>query len=267
MNTHIDVDKHLADKESVTHTDMSTQLDNMNTEKHFFLSNTRGQHIRNGKSTLNLRPSIQTDTHTTTQMEAHNDVPHVDTQSGRFIERRDTNNHTHNSINTTSHHDTHRIAHKIKQVSHSNTSFHTSTEKNTNTHTIRPCCADVHTLIRKENWTSICIHTQNTPNRTLPSAGMNTYALTPADLYDDFTHFNDTHNPPDTNSYFLYYLSQYFNLVSSFLFYLSAAVNPLLYNLMSARYRHAVHSLIHTRSHTQSHRLRTLTTRHSTTTL
>uniref|UniRef100_A0A3Q0RKE5 Growth hormone secretagogue receptor type 1 n=1 Tax=Amphilophus citrinellus TaxID=61819 RepID=A0A3Q0RKE5_AMPCI len=34
----------------------------------------------------------------------------------------------------------------------------------------------------------------------------------------------------------------YFNLVSSVLFYLSAAVNPLLYNLMSARYRHAVHS-------------------------
>uniref|UniRef100_A0A3Q0RFJ2 Growth hormone secretagogue receptor type 1 n=1 Tax=Amphilophus citrinellus TaxID=61819 RepID=A0A3Q0RFJ2_AMPCI len=31
----------------------------------------------------------------------------------------------------------------------------------------------------------------------------------------------------------------YFNLVSSVLFYLSAAVNPLLYNLMSARYRHA----------------------------
>ncbi|XP_060945885.1 growth hormone secretagogue receptor type 1-like [Limanda limanda] len=37
----------------------------------------------------------------------------------------------------------------------------------------------------------------------------------------------------------IYYLSQYFNLVSSVLFYLSAAINPLLYNLMSARYRHA----------------------------
>uniref|UniRef100_A0A8D0CP28 Growth hormone secretagogue receptor type 1 n=1 Tax=Sander lucioperca TaxID=283035 RepID=A0A8D0CP28_SANLU len=61
--------------------------------------------------------------------------------------------------------------------------------------------------------------------------------------------------------YFLYYLSQYFNLVSSVLFYLSAAVNPLLYNLMSARYRHAVHSLMHTHSHTQSLRMRTLTTR------
>ncbi|KAM4530064.1 growth hormone secretagogue receptor type 1 [Odontesthes bonariensis] len=67
--------------------------------------------------------------------------------------------------------------------------------------------------------------------------------------------------------YFLYYLSQYFNLVSSVLFYLSAAVNPLLYNLMSARYRLAVHSLIHKSSHTQAHRLRTLTARHSTTTL
>ncbi|XP_039972409.1 growth hormone secretagogue receptor type 1-like [Xiphias gladius] len=63
-------------------------------------------------------------------------------------------------------------------------------------------------------------------------------------------------------------VSQYFNLVSSVLFYLSAAVNPLLYNLMSARYRHAVHSLIHTHSQTQTHRLRsTLMARHSTTTL
>ncbi|XP_008293736.1 growth hormone secretagogue receptor type 1-like [Stegastes partitus] len=72
----------------------------------------------------------------------------------------------------------------------------------------------------------------------------------------------------DTGFDFLYYLCQYFNLVSSVLFYLSAAVNPLLYNLMSARYRHAVHSLIHTHSHTQAHHLRsTLTARHSTTTM
>ncbi|XP_077075055.1 growth hormone secretagogue receptor type 1 [Siphateles boraxobius] len=35
----------------------------------------------------------------------------------------------------------------------------------------------------------------------------------------------------------LYYISQYFNLVSLVLFYVSAAVNPLLYNIMSARYR------------------------------
>nr|XP_054606850.1 growth hormone secretagogue receptor type 1 [Nothobranchius furzeri] len=71
----------------------------------------------------------------------------------------------------------------------------------------------------------------------------------------------------DAHAYFLYYLSQYLNLVSSVLFYLSAAVNPLLYNLMSARYRLAVHSLVHKHSHTHSHRLRTLTSRHSTTTL
>nr|XP_043907382.1 growth hormone secretagogue receptor type 1-like isoform X2 [Solea senegalensis] len=66
----------------------------------------------------------------------------------------------------------------------------------------------------------------------------------------------------------LYYLSQYFNLVSSVLYYLSAAVNPLLYNLMSARYRHAVHSLIHTHCHAQSHRIRkTLDAQTSTTAL
>ncbi|XP_044038562.1 growth hormone secretagogue receptor type 1-like [Siniperca chuatsi] len=74
--------------------------------------------------------------------------------------------------------------------------------------------------------------------------------------------YTDTNSHLDINS-----LSDYFNLVSSVLFYLSAAVNPLLYNLMSARYRHAVHSLIHTHPHTQSHRLRTVTARHSTTTL
>uniref|UniRef100_UPI0037E81A06 growth hormone secretagogue receptor type 1-like n=1 Tax=Semicossyphus pulcher TaxID=241346 RepID=UPI0037E81A06 len=47
----------------------------------------------------------------------------------------------------------------------------------------------------------------------------------------------------------------------------TAAINPLLYNLMSARYRHAVHSLIQKHSHTQSHRRRTLTGQISTTTL
>ncbi|XP_065820855.1 growth hormone secretagogue receptor type 1-like [Labrus bergylta] len=75
---------------------------------------------------------------------------------------------------------------------------------------------------------------------------------------------------PDTNAHLeMNAVSDciYFNLVSSVLFYLSAAVNPLLYNLMSARYRHAVHSLIHTHSHTQTHRRRTLTGQHSTTTL
>ncbi|XP_014867536.1 PREDICTED: uncharacterized protein LOC106933020 [Poecilia mexicana] len=99
---------------------------------------------------------------------------------------------------------------------------------------------------------------------------MNAYTTMPPDLYVDVAHnalLNNTHSHPDTHMYFLYYLSQYFNLVSSVLFYLSAAVNPLLYNLMSARYRLAVHSLIHKRSHTHPHRLRTLTARHSTTTL
>uniref|UniRef100_A0A3Q2VG57 Growth hormone secretagogue receptor type 1 n=1 Tax=Haplochromis burtoni TaxID=8153 RepID=A0A3Q2VG57_HAPBU len=69
--------------------------------------------------------------------------------------------------------------------------------------------------------------------------------------------FSDTYAPPDTHLYFLYYLSQYFNLVSSVLFYLSAAINPLLYNLMSARYRHAVRSLIRTQSHAQARRMHT----------
>uniref|UniRef100_A0A3P8PC76 G-protein coupled receptors family 1 profile domain-containing protein n=1 Tax=Astatotilapia calliptera TaxID=8154 RepID=A0A3P8PC76_ASTCA len=69
--------------------------------------------------------------------------------------------------------------------------------------------------------------------------------------------FSDTYAPPDTHLYFLYYLSQYFNLVSSVLFYLSAAVNPLLYNLMSARYRHAVRSLIRTQRKLPAHRFQT----------
>uniref|UniRef100_A0A3P9JCM0 Growth hormone secretagogue receptor type 1 n=1 Tax=Oryzias latipes TaxID=8090 RepID=A0A3P9JCM0_ORYLA len=47
-------------------------------------------------------------------------------------------------------------------------------------------------------------------------------------------------------------LGSYFNLVSSVLFYLSAAINPLLYNLMSARYRLAVRSLVRGPSQTQA---------------
>ncbi|KAM8824258.1 growth hormone secretagogue receptor type 1-like [Synchiropus picturatus] len=70
--------------------------------------------------------------------------------------------------------------------------------------------------------------------------------------------------PPDTHLYFLYTLSQYFNLVSSILYYLSAAINPLLYNLMSERYRLAARSLLQTRTATQRRR-RTFTSTQSTT--
>lgn len=95
----------------------------------------------------------------------------------------------------------------------------------------------------------------------------NTQPVAPVNLdtaANDVT-FNNTHTD---SQYFLYYLSQYFNLVSSVLFYLSAAINPLLYNLMSERYRHAVHSLMRKHTHTQiQYRLQTLVAPHSTTTV
>ncbi|XP_071330804.1 uncharacterized protein [Trachinotus anak] len=200
INTHSDVDAHLADTNTETRPDTDAHSD-----KHVyahFISRTGGQRRNTGTSAHN---SIESDTRTTTPTEMHNDPAHVS---------RDTNN-------------------------------------------------DV------QNRTSICIHSQkDTHGHTPPAAGTGTHAVTPTDPYDDNTHFNNTYAYSDTHLYFLYYLSQYFNLVSSVLFYLSAAVNPLLYNLMSARYRHAVHSLIHTHSPTQSHQLRTtLTARHSTTTM
>lgn len=69
---------------------------------------------------------------------------------------------------------------------------------------------------------------------------------------------NETH-PNDAYTLFHYFLVQYFNLVSSVFFNLSAVVNPLLYNLMSVRYKHAVYSLIRTNSHAQSNRRHTFT--------
>ncbi|KAK2832871.1 hypothetical protein Q5P01_016760 [Channa striata] len=125
----------------------------------------------------------------------------------------------------------------------------------------------------KRNRTST---SKNSPNDTRTAtrrpytAGM--YAVTPSNQYGHNTHndvrFNHSHTHPDKHVVFYYFLSQYFNLVASVLFYLSAAINPLLYNLMSARYRNAVHGLIHTHSQTRSRRPRkTLTARHSTTTL
>nr|AAC33474.1 orphan G protein-coupled receptor [Sphoeroides nephelus] len=97
------------------------------------------------------------------------------------------------------------------------------------------------------------------------AAGPSTPEATTADPYDaeNSTPLDDTHSH---SQYFLYYLSQYFNLVSSVLFYLSAAINPLLYNLMSERYRHAVHSLLPRRAGTRARRLQTLTAVHSITT-
>lgn len=99
-----------------------------------------------------------------------------------------------------------------------------------------------------------------------PTIPLQTYTPRLPDLFSNNTH-NNTHFSSYTypeNQVLFYYLSQYFNLVSSVPFYVSAAVNPLLYNLMSARYRHAVHSLIHTQSY-KPHT--TLTARQSTTTL
>uniref|UniRef100_A0A3P8WHV2 Growth hormone secretagogue receptor type 1 n=1 Tax=Cynoglossus semilaevis TaxID=244447 RepID=A0A3P8WHV2_CYNSE len=60
--------------------------------------------------------------------------------------------------------------------------------------------------------------------------------------------------------------AHYFNLVSSVLYYLSAAVNPLLYNMMSTRYRHAVHSLVHANCNTQPRRAHTTVTAQNSTT-
>lgn len=68
----------------------------------------------------------------------------------------------------------------------------------------------------------------------------------------------------------LYDISQYFNLVSLVLFYVSAAVNPLLYNIMSARYRANVLAMLRSivgSTDEQRHRARTspLTASHSST--
>ncbi|XP_042335714.1 growth hormone secretagogue receptor type 1-like isoform X1 [Sceloporus undulatus] len=43
----------------------------------------------------------------------------------------------------------------------------------------------------------------------------------------------------------LYEISQYFNLVSMLLFYLGASVNPILYNVMSQKYRKTVCKFLH----------------------
>ncbi|CAN9505147.1 unnamed protein product [Ophioblennius macclurei] len=117
----------------------------------------------------------------------------------------------------------------------------------------------------REAPTDICSSAEVTANTTPVGKHANSSSVS----YRSAAGFNATRwRRPDQPSYFLYYLSQYFNLVSSVLFYLSAAVNPLLYNLMSARYRRAVHSLVRAHAHGQRHRLRTMTTRqHSTTML
>lgn len=226
------VDTHLADTETEMPADMGARSDYMSTDKRLFslvISHTRGQHINNGTSRQNLDPSIEVDTHTATRTETHSDPAHIDTQLGKYGDSGNTNRQLHNSTNTGTR--------------------------------------------NKQKGTSVCLNSQDDQlSHTHTAAGTNTYGVAPTDLYNGDAHndtrFNSTFAHPDTHLYFLYYLSQYFNLVSSVLFYLSAAVNPLLYNLMSARYRHAVHSLIHTHSQTQTHRLRsTLMARHSTTTL
>lgn len=168
------------------------------------------------------------------------------TQFGRFTEHEEIKSHLHDNTNPTT-----QITDIVKRV--------------LRTHNRRLCCVGVHSDM--QNCIYSYINFQNTLGYTSPLKY--TYTVTPllSDNAHNDTPFNGTFTPPDSDLYFLYHFSQYFNLVSSVLFYLSAAINPLLYNLMSARYRHAVHSLIHTHSQTQTHHLQTLTAQPSTTTL
>ncbi|XP_075692763.1 growth hormone secretagogue receptor type 1-like [Rhinoderma darwinii] len=52
--------------------------------------------------------------------------------------------------------------------------------------------------------------------------------------------------------YILYNLTQYFNLISMVLFYLSASINPMLYNIMSQKYRAAMTKILSRRDDPQS---------------
>lgn len=109
------------------------------------------------------------------------------------------------------------------------------------------------------------IKAQSSHHRVLPTASIIPDATMSSDHLNDM--LNETH-PDNAYTHFHYFLVQYFNLVSSVFFYLSAVINPLLYNLMSVRYKHAVHSLIRTHSHVQSNRRHTFTaTGQSTTTV
>lgn len=102
----------------------------------------------------------------------------------------------------------------------------------------------------------VSVRAASSPHRALPTASLGPGDVMSSDHLHDM--LNETH-PDNAYTQFYYFLVQYFNLVSSVFFYLSAAVNPLLYNLMSVRYKHAVHSLIRAHSHVQSNRRHTFT--------
>ncbi|XP_050757966.1 growth hormone secretagogue receptor type 1-like [Gymnogyps californianus] len=59
-----------------------------------------------------------------------------------------------------------------------------------------------------------------------------------------------------TGEIILYDLTQYFNLIAMLLFYLGASINPILYNVMSHKYRKAMSRILH---HKGTRRCRSLT--------
>lgn len=210
----------------------------------------------NSQSDTITHPDISMDRKDVTMPTITNPPSHLDLHShimshtkGRHENTDIHNGHTQNKS----------VSAHVINTKPDNRNTHNQLQRSTNTIT--------HSLQSK---LSITVKSHDKPE-TAPSIPTTAYSAASTELrydhaYND-TVFSDTHSPPDTHLYFLYYLSQYFNLVSSVLFYLSAAVNPLLYNLMSARYRHAVRSLTHTQSHAQARRMHTLTVHHSTTTL
>ncbi|XP_053300073.1 uncharacterized protein LOC128459010 [Pleuronectes platessa] len=172
---------------------------------------------------------------------------------------------TNNEIDTHSDADAHLVETQPETLTDPGTGSDDTSAHHVVSHNVRAgesTHSEMHNTTHNKQNTTICKKSQkDILSLTTPTADTHTYVATPTDI----TH-NNTHT--DTHSLFIYYLSQYFNLVSSVLFYLSAAINPLLYNLMSARYRHAVRSLVHTHCLTPSHRLSTtLSSGYSTTTL
>lgn len=128
---------------------------------------------------------------------------------------------------------------------------------------------------KDKNPANVCTGIGTTPmmsigEQSIHRRGFPTASIVPnavKSMYHLNNMLNVTH-PDNTYTQFHYFLVQYFNLVSSVFFYLDAVVNPLLYNLMSVRFKHAVHSLIRTHSHVQSNRCQTFTlTGQSTTTV
>ncbi|XP_029993569.1 growth hormone secretagogue receptor type 1-like, partial [Sphaeramia orbicularis] len=252
------------------HTEADAHL---HTEANTYLHTQANAHLH---TEANAHLYTEADTHLDTEADTHlhtQDDAHLHTEADTHLDTEaDTHLHTQANAHLYTEADTHL---ETEADTHLHTEAYAHLDTEADTHLGTEADAHLGTEADAHLHTDPGAHPPTEANVSLyteadahPHTEADAHPPTEADAHPHTEADAHPSTEADAHLYLLYYLSQYLNLVSSVLFYLSAAINPLLYNLMSAPYRRAVYSLVHKRPPgARGQRGHTFTLHQSTTTV